>query len=443
MSTSFTTGNPPGETIQPPYRFAYTINNEQPVICTLIGNEPLFYMDYEYEEAEEELFEAEFMGLLEKEMIKLERNIKRYDEPQILSKTYDEKNVYEDFLLGHGDLTSQFQAKAENPKIESLLEAISSSRYAATLIEIAHEKGVKFIFNAQEESARYTDEKIILNPSMDKGDQLLLLARELGRFYADMNGGFVHPLKVEPDQAVLLNRVQMSVLSLTMVRVAWELQLAGQDDAWNRVETGGMADLGRAYARECFTDFRNNNNGEAATALIETWFLSERCKHEDKILIQAMLNDYNGYVFSEPDESMPSVATIIAALGNVPYGKNFLVDHLEIIMLDPVFTEVRDRSNANFLWFVKFERTFRDTEQELQLNPAPFIGDIRLPVKTQQNQGQGYEQLNQEDGQGGNFGQVVDLFTEKAKQRFSQNDTSSNRGNGGAEIIYFRNRMFD
>ena len=35
-------------------------------------------------------------------------------------------------------------------------------------------------------------------------------------------------------------------------------------------------------------------------------------------------------------------------------------------MDDAIFNEVRDRSNANFLWFVKFERSFRETEQHLQ-----------------------------------------------------------------------------
>ena len=35
---------------------------------------------------------------------------------------------------------------------------------------------------------------------------------------------------------------------------------------------------------------------------------------------------------------------------------------------------MRDRANANFLWFIKFERSFRETEQELQNSKAQKSG---------------------------------------------------------------------
>ena len=57
---------------------------------------------------------------------------------------------------------------------------------------------------------------------------------------------------------------------------------------------------------------------------------------------------------------------MITAMGEQPFGKNYLSQYARAIIEDPVFTEVRDRSNANFLWFIKFERSFRETEQALQ-----------------------------------------------------------------------------
>jgi hypothetical protein len=50
----------------------------------------------------------------------------------------------------------------------------------------------------------------------------------------------------------------------------------------------------------------------------------------------------------------------------MPSGKNYLSKLVSQITEDPLYAEVRDRSNANFLWFIKFERSFRDSEQNLQ-----------------------------------------------------------------------------
>ena len=60
---------------------AYTINNSQPVACTIIGEQPLFYMDYEsdYIEEEEGLFEDADFAILENELRELKREINAFD----------------------------------------------------------------------------------------------------------------------------------------------------------------------------------------------------------------------------------------------------------------------------------------------------------------------------------------------------------------------------
>ena len=104
----------------------------------------------------------------------------------------------------------------------------------------------------------------------------------------------------------------------------------------------------------------------------ETWFLSDRCRVEDRRLIQAMLADHQGTVF-DADAPMQAVSReLIAALGSVPFGKNYLAAHASTIISDAVFTEVRDRSNANFLWFIKFERSFRETARDVPGTEQPM-----------------------------------------------------------------------
>jgi len=136
------------------------------------------------------------------------------------------------------------------------------------------------------------NKKIMINPTLNNEDQILMATQELRRHYQHRQGALIHPLMFHPDNAILINRAQTCDLVVSMIRVAWELQLAGNKDVWTRIENSSMADLGRAFAREAYLDFRTINNGEAAAAVFEAWFLSERCRSQDKVLIQQMLSDY-------------------------------------------------------------------------------------------------------------------------------------------------------
>lgn len=89
-----------------------------------------------------------------------------------------------------------------------------------------------------------------------------------------------------------------------------------------------------------------------------------------------MLADHQGYVFVDMQASRSVSIDLISALGEQPYGKNYLAPFARMIIEDPIFTEVRDRSNANFLWFIKFERSFRETEQVLQSEEGTQRDDI-------------------------------------------------------------------
>lgn len=344
---------------------AYTLNNGQPVRCTLLGEEPLFYMDYEGSFDDDLEFEAAFdFDTIEKGIDRLRDRLVALERPADEGRAAAAMAAYRDDLF----LATGADAAAAEFSLAGLEDVLRRSRLAAAYLDFAARFGCEIRPCAQTPDAFYDRESghIHINPRLGRDAQILMAARELRRQWQHRNGALVHPLSFHPDQAILVNRAQVADLAASMVRIAWELQLAGEKDAWERIEFSPMADLARAFARESYLDFRTLNNGTAAGAVFEAWFLSDRCRHEDRRLIQQMLADYSGYVFDKNDVSRTITADLIVALGTVPFGKNYLAPYVQTIMGDPVFTDVRDRSNANFLWFIKFERSFRETEQELQ-----------------------------------------------------------------------------
>lgn len=338
-------------------KVSYTLNNDQPVRSTIIGDQPLFYMDYDgsYDDEDGD-------SLLE--------GIETQAAPMTGRSTGIMASAQErvaEFFSAAFDITER-AAKDSAFTEESLLEILSRSRFAKALIEEAVSSGVTIQFCDQTELASYArpDRRILLNRHLGEAETILLTVRELRRAWQHSHGVLVNPLTFYPDQAILVNRAQVADLTVSMVRTAWELQLSGEKGPWERMELSPMADIARVFAREAFMDFRTLNNGTAMAASFEAWFLSERCRKQDKVLIQNMLADYQGYVFGSEQASKAVTADLITALGSLPFGRNYLSSYAAMVINDPVFTEVRDRSNANFLWFIKFEKSFREAEQELQ-----------------------------------------------------------------------------
>lgn len=340
-------------------KLAYTLNNDQPVRCTYISEEPLFYLDANINEEEfvddALLFELGIHPQQTQEV--LDADLRELTADEALNT---EKLFAEQFGLVDGPVQTN---------LADTVQLLKNSRMATALLEFAFDHGVRIEMTQQTEVAFYDRNKsvISLRPLLTETDQALLLVRELRRVWQHRNGTLLHPLLFHPDQAIVINRVQAADLMTIMVRVAWELKLSGQRAVWCALEAGDNHDLARAFAREALADFRAINNGRAMAAVFESWFMSERCRGYDRKLIQEMLSDYQGYV-SKAGESEPSrvlTQQILSTLGAVPFGKNYLSAHAATIMADPMFTDIRDRSNANFLWFIKFEQSFRQTEKTL------------------------------------------------------------------------------
>jgi len=371
---------------KPICRVAYTLNNTQPVACTIIDEQPLFYMDYD-ESYDEELldsdlvdteFDAAAFGAHEEEFFtESDLNMLRDEIRTLKDQLHSIEKFSADFVetdelylerLHNNVRSCTSLGEKDETTIDHYLAILGQSRLAKEYLDLAQDKDIRIALSNQIEQAEYNRQAgtIFVNPNQDEADIVLQLAAELRRHWQHREGALINPLLFHPDQAVLINRAQIADISTSMVRIAWELQLAGYRQTWERMENGPTNDLARAFAREAFLDFRTINNGEAAAAVFEAWFLSERCRSYDKTLIQQMLNDEKGYVFDMGEMSRSITPDLIAALGTMPYGKNYLASHVETIMNDPVFTDVRDRSNANFLWFIKFERSYKETEKKME-----------------------------------------------------------------------------
>ena len=427
------------EADRPVCRVSYTLNNAQPVACTIIGDQPFFYMDFDsssedlYEDGES-FFGAAEIGILEKELRSLEEEIAAYDKFSAGSGVSTEKRV-EDFFANVDSITgpSLKEDKTEN-LLDELIGVLSQSRMTKAHLEFAQGHGVEISFSTQVEKAFYDRRAglILVNPNIDLPDMTLLSARELRRHWQHRQGALIHPLTFQPDNAVLVNRAQIADLTVAMVRGAWELQLSGHKEIWERLENSPMGDVACAFAREAFLDFRTINNGEAGAAAFEAWFMSERCRGQDKVLIQQMLADYQGYVFDTAISAQAVTPTLICALGSMPYGKNYLSAHVDTIINDPVFTDIRDRSNANFLWFIKFERSFKETEQELQTKDGPTGRDVLHGATPRQDQ-------NHEQQQSA---EIVTLFEDRSQRgqphKGKRSASKKQGGKSSADIVYLR-----
>ncbi len=348
-------------------RMAYALGNGQPVLCTLLCDQPLYYMEDEIMDDEHDsLFleeEQSINAALGADLGSIQKKIGIYD------------GLARKFAAGPDGRLQQFTDNASSfgaapadaqTFLHTLLPVLGQSRHAQSLLDMAAAHGVDIRSASDVRDAVYNeaDNLILVNPQQTTADALLSLTRALRRHAQCRHGAGAHPLSFHPDEAVFVNRAQAADLAVTQVRVAWELQLAGINEPWARLENSQGCDLGRAFAREALCDFRTLNNGKAAQAAFESWFLSDRCKIEDRDLIQAMLSDQEARLFAETQQQVNPA--FIAALGEQPSGKNYLAELAPTLLSDPIFSDVRDRSNANFLWFVKFERSFKETEQVLQ-----------------------------------------------------------------------------
>ncbi|MCE9507300.1 MAG: hypothetical protein K8R48_03150 [Alphaproteobacteria bacterium] len=216
---------------------------------------------------------------------------------------------------------------------------------------------------------------ITLNPHHTKGELLNMLVRELRRAWQYYQGALINPMRFEPDEAILVNRAQQADVLMASVKVAWELKLAGEAEAWNFMAGSPMADVTRVFEIHAQKDFRTLNNGEASRAAYDKFFEEKRTKAHDKRIIHQMLLDDLGYM--KAPQKFPKVGMdLFRKLGEMPYGRNYLSISSKKPPTDTCYSTIEDRSNANFLWFIKFERSFQEKEQEMLQESAKASANV-------------------------------------------------------------------
>lgn len=388
------------------YHVSYTLNNFQPVRCSHIGEDPLFFLDIDapFEEEEAEGLFAE-IAELEAHINALKEKMGKNKDSGISEEQYladliecSSSHRIQQFQENAADIFGKNEQKNIDKKtLSTLIQIIEKSRYAAEIIHYLKEHGgtIKYDRSVQNSFFDVSSKTICINPKCSEVDQILLLARELRQAWQYFNDALVNPLAYSPEEAIFINRTQSADLAISVIRIAWELYLNKYEKAWERIEDSSLADIGSVFSKEAYMDFRTLNNGRANSVTFETWFLSERCHYHDRKIIQAMLTGNYQNLARQVDKAICSpdhngqeklpMLQFIYNIGQMPYGKNYLAEYAQLIMADPVFTEVRNRSNANFLWFIKFENSFKATEQELQTQSHYSSGNMSQQKNNHKN----------------------------------------------------------
>jgi hypothetical protein len=252
--------------------------------------------------------------------------------------------------------------------LEEVISVLLKSRTGEILWQEAQAHGLKVFYDAQTMHAQFYPRAefsvITLNPDRPCGDLVGTLVRELRRAWQYHHGALVNPMSFEPDEAVLVNRAQQADAFMVSVKVAWELKLAGAPEAWNFISGSPMASVMRVFEQRAQEDFRSLNNGEAARAAYDKFFEGSCTKAHDKRVIHQMLLDDAGYMKMLRKEGKVGME-LFRRIGELPQGANYLAMRSKRLPTDMCYATIEDRSNANFLWFIKFERSFQ--EKELQM----------------------------------------------------------------------------
>lgn len=282
-----------------------------------------------------------------------------------------------DWRLDHNTVCKQNGFDADIVPVEELVSIVLQSRTGEALYSAI--PNLKVVYDKQSQGSQFypreTGSFITLNPYRPKGDLLNMLTREIRRAWQHAQGVLVNPLSFEPDEAILVNRAQTADALMISIKIAWELKLSGMPDAWDYLIGSPMADISRTFEIKVSSDFRTLNNGEAPRAAYDKFFEDSRTKVHDKRIIHQMLLDEQGYMKAR--KSRPRVSMeLFHKLGEMPNSRNYFAAKAKAMPTDVSYAAVEDRSNANFLWFIKFERSFQEKELQMMEESIKLSAEI-------------------------------------------------------------------
>lgn len=266
------------------------------------------------------------------------------------------------------DVGEYYDDTRQDVTVENLTDFLKESRTGLSFLEDEEQKDLKIDFDTQISISQfYPDQNLItLNPNHPKMVLVVNLIRELRRSWQHVRGQLINPLEYQPDEAILLNRAQQADATMMYVRIAWEMKLNNDNMLWDHLLATSNADIARGFEMRARSDFRSLNNGDAARTAYDMWFAEERMRFHDKRIIHQMLLDDS----AEEQPMHVLDGQLIYSVADMPHGKNYLSLPGYKAPTDRDYVAVEDRSNANFLWFIKFERSFQAREREMIENTA-------------------------------------------------------------------------
>ena len=249
----------------------------------------------------------------------------------------------------------QFKTNLNSPKITPKFLPIFQLLIKSKTFDImADNSELVCNFDKQVAQSSIIGNQLLINPNQESPviwHDLCKLLRIGGNHSRNLNYNI---LEYDPDDAIHYNRaMEFDALAHT-IKIAWEIKLAGNFEFWDyiiqRYPTQAVP-----FKNLVQTDFRMLNNGQGLRLAYDYMYSHSFVVGVDKKAIQHMLAN-NDYVSNQSNKKLDS--QFFAKLGETTHGRNYMGHGISINPLDVAYKMVENRSNANFLWFIKFERSF-------------------------------------------------------------------------------------
>ncbi|MGM0422365.1 MAG: DUF6782 family putative metallopeptidase [Pseudomonadota bacterium] len=283
------------------------------------------------------------------------------------------------WAMDYDMVSAPFERRTGDLNVQKLIGFLTESSTAShMLFDDQKQLRSEIVFDEQTLISQYYPEHnvIVLNPDRPLPELACMLIKEMRRAWQAEQGHLFNPLKFNPDDAILVNRAQQADALMIAIRVAWELKLMGEKDMWNFMIGAPFADVTRTYEIHAQNDFRSLNDGRAGRAAYDKWFEGQRTRIHDKRVIHQMLLEDTRYMEQRSDTLVDLTDQMLCQIADLPDGRNYMSLKGHRSPMHEDYTDVEDRSNANFLWFVKFERNFQQKEQDMMEDSLMLSAEV-------------------------------------------------------------------
>jgi len=261
----------------------------------------------------------------------------------------DQKHFKYTLTSGNPDKLRMFKDNSLPP--EDLLDIETFSRILSldSMKELLQSREVVFD-NTIQNCCEIINNKIHINPRYSLTDCLKLTITKLRKYQLqsryDMHSLFVN-------QMIVYYRALEADSAVYLCRVLWETKLSNIDrDLYDTVRdlNPSLRPCFKTYEQLASSKWSTVYTGEAFFEAFVSWFVNYPLKHVDTSVVRMMLSDYNK--INHSDNCTLLFMNKVFTINN----KTYLSPEF-ISSTDPLFVEVRDKANANFMWFIKFERS--------------------------------------------------------------------------------------